>query len=1017
MSDNSSYENDLIWDGFAQDLIGFTAQVRRNKTEVVGTAFVVDAENVLLMTCHHVARDALAGEDVTPGAKLYVYFQQIRGNDTDKKLFSAQVHSVIEEYDDDIVLLQLEQETLPPDVKVAVLGDAKRSVGRREEHRFRAFGYQRLGRVEGFPSRGIIVDFAMPADGQQYKPLTLETQGVDEGMSGAAVLDLNRNLVVGVISETSIRKLKNQDISFAVQSDVAHQKWDVPLHNAYQLAMTADLPVDKQARETAEAFAPNINFPLPAMYKPTQPPELPEWVGREEFLSKLDKDYADESVHITGLIGFGGEGKSSIAYRWLTKNALTGDNTPDATFWWSFYENRSFEQMVEALIEYLYGAQNLERIKGTGNRVNYIGAMALTRRLILVLDGFEVMQEEEGDKYGTLPNKDMLRLLELFALTHTSYCLVTSDTPLIDFINHSAYQEREIFGLSLLEGRQLLRNLNIEGDNASLDRIVSDWEGHALTISLLSSYLREFAIPPDDYSKEVTFPGVVEFADEVLRYRQVRRILGRYDEKLTDADKAFLKLFAVFRLPVAESAFDRVFRAETGSSLNSELYSLDDSQFEELVQGLQNRRLIKKGERSYSAYPPVQRHYRKALHDEHKPDDLNPVHKAIAEHYQETSSKLGNNPTLDDLKPYIEVVHHLCSAGAYDEAFDIYWSKIQRGESQNLLIHHNGAINTEYELMLEFFPDDDLTQEPEVSKDSHKRFILNEIGLSLVSLGRLRKAAPFYDRVIEGDLQNNRHRHASLGYHNLASLYMKLGELGEMQEVAEKSLSEAKQVENDRNRKQFECDSYGLLAQATHLLGEMETAGEYFKSAEKLGHEIDPAKHYLYSSRGIHHADHLRRIGDRDYAWRVTEANLEICQRNGWIDKVSQIHRVLGDLEADAGNHERAQEHDEQAIAIAGQIDNVDVKIEAYLARGRWYAKHMKDAEKAYADLDFALSMVVRGEYRLYEADIRVALAWAHKVRGDVVATGREAGQALAMSIEMGYHWGQVDAKEVLEAV
>lgn len=211
----------------------------------------------------------------------------------------------------------------------------------------------------------------------------------------------------------------------------------------------------------------------------------------------------------------------------------------------------------------------------------------------------------------------------------------------------------------------------------------------------------------------------------------------------------------------------------------------------------------------------------------------------------------------------------------------------------------------------------------------------------------------------------------------------------------------------------MECSSFSFLAWAKHLRGQVKEASVDFKMAEGLGIELEPNTQYLYSNRGIQHAEHLRRIGEVDYARRVTQANLEICQGEGWIHRVSQCHRILGDLDADTENHQEAGAHYDQALALAGQIDRVDINIEAWLARGRWLAKR-GDWEKALVDLETALGMAENSGYRWYEADIRVAMAWAYKAQGDTQAMGREAGQALAMSVEMGYHWGQVDAREVL---
>ncbi|MDP2975828.1 MAG: hypothetical protein Q8N45_06390, partial [Anaerolineales bacterium] len=90
----------------------------------------------------------------------------------------------------------------------------------------------------------------------------------------------------------------------------------------------------------------------------------------------------------------------------------------------------------------------------------------------------------------------------------------------------------------------------------------------------------------------------------------------------------------------------------------------------------------------------------------------------------------------------------------------------------------------------------------------------------------------------------------------------------------------------------------------------------------------------------------------------------------------------------------------------------------------------------AFNDLNEALNTAFEGGYRIYEADIRVALAWAYIAdltpgpsptlrlrsgqagRGESLAKAKaEASRALQMSAEMGYYWGKVDAEEVLKVI
>ena len=64
-----------------------------------------------------------------------------------------------------------------------------------------------------------------------------------------------------------------------------------------------------------------------------------------------------------------------------------------------------------------------------------------------------------------------------------------------------------------------------------------------------------------------------------------------------------------------------------------------------------------------------------------------------------------------------------------------------------------------------------------------------------------------------------------------------------------------------------------------------------------------------------------------------------------------------------------------------------------------------------------ALGYATDGGYRIYEADIRITLAWAHLAAGDAATAAQEAARARAMSREMGYHWGQVNVEKVLAAI
>jgi tetratricopeptide (TPR) repeat protein len=390
----------------------------------------------------------------------------------------------------------------------------------------------------------------------------------------------------------------------------------------------------------------------------------------------------------------------------------------------------------------------------------------------------------------------------------------------------------------------------------------------------------------------------------------------------------------------------------------------------------------------------------------------------------------------------------------------LLWERIYQRD-RRVIIHQLGAYETNLSIMYEFFPrapdgEPDLTADPQVSDPGDRRWILNEVGLCLMNLGRLRDAVPFYERKNAIAFEMDDWHNASIGYRNLADLHIALGEVDASAEAAREALRLARQAENQQD----EVNSMGWIARSEFLMGNLEEALEVYKQAEELQTEIQPSLQYHYSTDGIRHAETLIRCAANplprspaktpkrlsaetlSYARRITEANLEICERNRWEFLISMCHRVLGDLDAyslsrsqppSPGAAQEARAHYDEALRIARSISFRPALIEALLGRGRYVARDLGDLgdlrglDQAFSDLREALDLATRGGYRRYEADIRVTLAWAHlaatPLPGPSPAGGgrerarEEAARARAMSEAVGYHWGQVDAEEVLDAL
>ncbi|MBK8902084.1 MAG: trypsin-like peptidase domain-containing protein [Anaerolineaceae bacterium] len=1033
-----------------QNLRDFTVQIRDPDTgRIHGTGLALTMDGKVI-TCAHVIHSILT---VHPrdaaNAPIGVYFPQARGDE--RKAYRATVAQCFPSHDDDVVVLQLDA---PPPLgpeQLPTLGTAELSAF----HPFRSYGYRRLAQYQAGHAHGTILDVVESPEELTLHadPVQLESKQINQGMSGAGVLDTKRNLVVGLIAEVYKAQADgiDQGTGWAANARVLAIP---PLTVALQ-----DAPLPKAAAPQPQADFQQVARQIQPVPPDSQfhaaPPPLAEWVGRTELLDGLSRDYTDPNRRVTGLIGFGGEGKSSLARKWVDS---LGDltNRPTGIFWWGFYDNQNVDEFFETALAFISGGQiDPTRVRSSSVRAQVIAALLANGRYVFVLDGLEVLQRQDGDDYGLLRSPDLQTFLELFAAPgHSSFCLITSRAPLLDLLAYTSYTHRDVGPVSVPDGRALLRELGVKGPDAALDQLVRQWDGHALTLSLLGSYLHwrhagdiAFADQFDIVGSRHASTLPEDAPDEARqRYGHVHRVLRRYDEHLTAAERAFMTLFSAFRTPVAPDAFARVFRTPpepptgrgesvirpgggqaTGLPLQQVLAELNDADFEKLLTRLVGYRLLRYNETTdtYTTHPLVRSHYLALLTGSGQAEQ---THDQLKEYYLALAGDTPHQPTLADLAPLIEVVYHACRAGAHDEAHQIRRDRLfQIGGSSFYLAHVLGSFETILSLMAQFFPDGDTSKEPQVSKASDKSWILNMVGACLMSLGRLATAVPFYERHNQIKLELEDWQNASTGYQNLASLNAYLGRLAASATAAEEALTLARRAENKRG----ERTSLAYQAWAAHLRGQVDEASAAFQQAEALEREIDSNKQYLYSLRGIQHAEHLRRVGQADYARRVTAANLTICERNRVVSQISMCHRVLGELAADEGGAAAiasARDHFDTALTIARSISYRPALIEALLARGRWAAKmHGRGLpvanpgqssglplQQAFADLREALSYATDGGYRLYEADSRIALAWAHLASGNPTEARQEVTRAQTMSADMGYHWGQVDAAEIL---
>ena len=1037
-----------------QNLREFTVQIRRADTdEIVGTGIAVSTDGKIV-TCRHVVEAAGVDLRNADGAQVGVYFPQLRGGE--QKQRAACIEKFFAEYDDDVVLLRLTGPSPLAPEQIAVLGTADLS----ERHPFQTYGYSQIGAYPALRGEGFILgSIECPLDRTlQVDPIQLKSREIAAGMSGAAVLDVTRNLVVGLVAERYYPAGAVQDdLGFGVDSKVlTFDPFDFELRGEALALKPA--PVPKPDEETAKEVIQTAQTVIEERVVSKKiawnqaPQVLHEWVGRADLLAALTQDWLDAGKHVTGLIGFGGEGKSSLARKWMDDLLNTPSLLqPDGVFWWSFSENRSVDEFLEEALAYLTDG----KIKSTAFdsaylRVQVIGAMLNAGRFLFILDGLETLQYQDGDEFGLLQNTNVRDLLTFFARPENlSFCLVTSRVPLLDLMNYTTYTHRDLDRLSSEDGRALLQKFGVKPSSAGrgqgegeLDKIVADWDGHALTLSLLGAYIRDVLDGDLDDLTDINLP-----IEGTPRFENVRHILEAYDEMLSMAERAFLMLLSLFYEPMRAAVLtDFIREKDYPASLCEPIARLSVEKYQAMLEKLQRAHLLRfsPAEQTYSAHALVKAYYAHVLREE----DLGDYRDAIEDiaNYYGRLAREGQRPVekLSDLKPQMDAMSYYCRCGLYDDAYNIYWERIDQKE-EFFIIHQLCAYDTALSLMSEFFPDCDTSQKPHVSEEQSESFILTTIGFCLMHLGHLREAAPFFERVLTSCLNVQSWSDASRSCGNLSALYCWLGTLEAGAIAISQGIDLARRAKNKNDERLFLAHQ----AQFESLIGHLGIATNLFKEAEQLLDEPTESVEYLAGTPGIVYCDHLRRIGQSNYSYLINEHNLQICKKNHWHSLTSQCYRIFGDLNATSGDYATIRAYYETALKIARGISFRAVLIEALLARGMFYAKYgavgtgsprpgssrpgssrpgLPDPKigqgdpaptttDAFNDLNEALDYCVEGGYRIYEADVRVALSWAWLANGEAQKAKESAARALQMSEEMGYYWGKLDAEEVLERV
>ena len=716
--------------------------------------------------------------------------------------------------------------------------------------------------------------------------------------------------------------------------------------------------------------------------------------------------------HLLTFVALGGEGKTSLVAKWLAD--LAHQNWPgcEAAFAWSFYSQGIGEQTASSSDLFLNEALKFfgdpvlaHSPQGAYEKGRRLAQLAGARQSILILDGIEPLQYgPTAPMAGELKDQGLSALLKGLAAKSRGLCVVTTRYAIPDLNNYKQTTAPlvELKRLSTHAGVELLKEMSVKGSEAEYEKLVEDVRGHALTLNLLGTYLR------DAHAGDIRKRDLVKLAEADAEEQggHAFRVLEAYAQVLASEGEmgqralALLSLLGLFDRPATADSLEALWKASAILGLTEPLVGLTSAPRNFALSRLEAAKLLSVLRDAsgtliaLDAHPMVREYFAGRLR-EGKPEAWRTAHKRLYEHLCATT-KEGDAPGLEELLPLYQAVVHGCQAGMQQEASELYDNRILRG--RHYTWHCLGAYATELGALASFFDTPWSQISPRLSIVA-QAWLMNQVAMCLRSVGRLAEAvdpmrAGQSMAIKDGNLEG-----AAARASNVSDLELSLGQIEPAIRDAERSIAFSDRTDDEHQR----IVSRVALARALHQADESNKALALFSEAEEIQKDYTPHSPLLYGLVGFQYSDLLLEAVERA-AWSKTMdfvghgidfkthdldvlnavegramQTLKISVSNGWLLPIALDHLTIGRVGLyskvlGGSDYSNASTAIDTALRGLRGASTLEFTVCGLLTRA-WLCQvygNTQSLETAQADLDEAWEIAERGPMPLYMVDIHL---------------------------------------------
>jgi len=681
----------------------------------------------------------------------------------------------------------------------------------------------------------------------------------------------------------------------------------------------------------------------PAFY--AEPPYLGShaFVGRRAELERLS-DWAlpTEPHPILLFEAIGGTGKSMLTWEWVTNHAPTVRSDWEGRFWYSFYDKGAqLATFCRYALVYITGEppeifDKVETLQ-LGERLTH---HLRERPWLFVLDGLErilaayhridaaqITDEDVGaaDEIGKRDPSSAIRpeddeLLRMLATCKPSKILITSRLLPRALVNSSGQVFPDtvlrvpLRGLRPPDAEALFRACGVFGDSAEIQGYLQkNCDCHPLVIGILAGLVNNYMPDRGHFEAWKDAPqggGRLKLADLPLVQKRTH-ILSAALVALTEQSHELLSILALLSEAV---------NYETLSALNSDL---SPSALSHTITDLEHRDLIQYNvrERRYDLHPVVRSVTASGL----RRHETEKYGWRVIDHFsQQVPGSYEQVETIEDLRAGLQIVRTFLSMGRLEDAYNAYY-----GEFANALAYKLEAHAEVLGLLKPFFPDG-WAKPPGALDPQAKSYLMAWAAFALERFGNFPEALATYGECLRLGLAQEDWWQLSYHLMNISILFYNRNRLERSERYENLAIYATSFVKNPEP----------LFRARLHLFRTLGERGEWAR-AEDL--RLLLSEHSACRPWEVERQLALSRFwqgtlceDDLNRAERLTR---EGKSRNG----LRGLHSLRGEWQLEQSAWQLAAESLQEAVRMANEVIQIDVKSETLLALAKLHLGHLSE--------------------------------------------------------------------------